>query len=160
MIPRRRLGKFRKLTTTPVKVSSIYNRSSKAGTIASYIFGKRMYHYISPMFDRIQQHRGSHCIIYYQRNFVLLSHFGNRLYIQHIQLRITQCLYKNSTGVFFHRLVKIGYLLRIYKGCGNPKAWQGYIEQVISTSIEAVGRYDMIPRTQERKESCRKCSRS
>ena len=66
---------------------------------------------------------------------MLLSHFCNSLYIQYIQFRITQSFYKNSTGIVLYSLVKVSDLFRIYKGSGNPKARQGYIQQIIGTSI-------------------------
>ena len=62
--------------------------------------------------------------------------------------------------MLLHGLVKVRYLLRIYKSSGNPQARQGDIEQVIGTPIEAVGRYYMISRTQESQEGSCQCRSS
>ena len=73
-----------------------------------------------------------------------MSNPGNRININDVRIRISQCFYKDCFRIFLNSLLEIGQIIRSYKSGRNAIRGQCMRQQIVRSAINGLGSHNVI----------------
>ena len=129
----------------PVELSGLNDNTAQGRSVSPDEFGRRMYHDISPVFNRSDQIGSSESIVNDKRKSVAVGDLRDRVYIRDVAVRVSQRLQIDSPGIFLNSVLNLFQIVGIHKCRRDPELRQSVGEQVEAAAVDSLLGYDMSP---------------
>src|ERR1700691_6807861 len=120
---------------SPRKLAAIHNHPTNTGAAPSDEFRHGMYDDIGAVFDRPQQNRRSHGVVYDQRNSMLVRYLGQSFDVRYISRWITDTLAVNRARILVDQLLDIFGTVTRRKARANSPLREDVRQQRVSGAI-------------------------
>ncbi len=128
----------------PVKLARIYNDAAQGCAVSADELGCGMHNDICTVLDRSDQIRCSEGIVDDQRQSVLMCHICPCLNVSHFTVRVAQRLNVERLGIRLNGCLCTGQICGLHEGGGHAGIREGMCQEVVGTTVDVLGRYDMI----------------
>ncbi len=104
----------------------------------------RVYHDVGTVLKRTDKVWSTECVVYYEWYTVLMSHSSHTLQVEHVAVRIAECLGIHHLGVRLDSSLKSVQIVHVDDGVANALSSQRVGYQVVATAIQIVGCHDVV----------------
>ena len=151
MIARIRISNRRELTARlPVELAGIDDNTTERRAMAADELRRGVYHDVSAVFDRTDQIRSAEGIVYDNRKPLPVRERRDRVDVRNIAVRIAEGFQVNGLGIRADCRFDFLQIMRVNKGCFDPKRFECVREQVLSPAIYGLLANDVVPLLRER----------